>query len=480
MGFNRTAPQTVLEEKQQEFEALQKTIQSIQRQAQPKEDQADLEHFLTNVILFIKRVAGLELAEEEKQYPAHSQFAHQTLTKGADTAEGLKHRLQIIDRYKITDIGRIINIIASTAGSSPHAQLTARQIQIILALHQDPLASRTDLARLLSKNPRTIKNDLNVLRESFSLAIVRHVDFHKFRLALIETDFRTKSLDASERLEKFYRRNPPLFMRRMSFDHDFRAGFVTYMVPDQPRGFKLFEDRLRWLKDEFFEEHISYRVTAFYSTVSFDSYDPVIGKWMLGSEAVLDAMLQYASRHRQKYTPFRKLVLSKPLRFDCIDYILAQTPYSFGNKKRLEMRKKVLEKHGFSLATKSIRNREQRLEKAGVYFPTLWFDIPDFEEAVQLTMECTPEAAQRLRVIPSILPQAFVGETSIGVNFSFQRPSYCSSITGFLVRMIGLEEGVTKVHTLRHEPTFSPQMLTRTAVRWDESRQRWMPQEGDL
>ncbi|MDO8056155.1 MAG: hypothetical protein Q6361_04780, partial [Candidatus Hermodarchaeota archaeon] len=105
---------------------------------------------------------------------------------------------------------------------------------------------------------------------------------------------------------------------------------------------------------------------------------------------------------------------------------------------------------------------------------------PDFEESVQLTMECTPEATQRLQIIPSILPQAYVGETSLGLTFTFQRPSYCASITGFLVRMIGHEEGVTGIHTLRHEPTFSPQMLTQTVERWDESRQRWMPQEGDL
>ena len=480
MNSNQNAQSTILDEKHQEFIALQKMIRSIQRQAKPNQDKADLERFLTNVSLFIKRVEGLELTEEEKQYPAHSQFTHQTLTKGADTADGLKHRLKIIDRYKITDIGRIISIIASTTGSIPHAQLTPRQIQIILMLHQNPLSSQTDLARSLSKTPQTIRNDLNLLNEHFSLATVRHIDFHKFRLALIETDFRTKSLNASQRLEKFYRRTPPLFMRRMSFDHDYRTGFVTYMVPDQPRGFKLFEERLQWLKDEFFEEHISFRIKTFFSTVSFDSYDPVFGKWMLGSDAVLNAMLQYASRHRQKFTPSRKLVLSEPIHFDSIDYILAQTPYSFGQRRRLEMRKKVLEKHGFSLTTKLIRNRERRLENVGVYFSTLWFDIPDFEESVQLTMECTPEATQRLQVIPSILPQAYVGESNIGLTVTFQRPSYCSSITGFLVRMIGLEEGVTKVHTLRHEPTFSPQMLTRTAIRWDESRQRWMPQEGDL
>jgi hypothetical protein len=480
MSSTRISKSSNRDEKHEEFEELLGIIRSIQRQAKPKEDKAGLDRFLTNVKLFIKRVGGLELTEEEKKYPAHSQFDHHTLTKGAETAEGLKHRLQIIHRFKITDIGRIINIIASTAGSIPQAQLTPRQIQIILTLHRNPLSSQTDLAQLLSKTPQTIKTDLDVLTERFSLAEVHHVDFHKFRLALIETDFRTKSLDASERLEQFYRRTPPLFMRRIGFDHDFREGYVTYMVPDQPRGFKLFEERLRWLKDEFFEEHITYRITAFYSTVSFDSYDPVNGKWMLGSDAVLKAMLQYASRHPQEFTPVRKLILSEPIRFDSIDYILAQTPYSFGQRKRLEIRQRILENYGFSLATKSIRNREQRLEKAGVFFPTLWFDIPDFEESVQLTMECTPEVTQRLQAIPSILPQAYVGETDIGLNFTFQRPSYCSSITGILVRMIGLEEGVSKVHTLRHEPTFSPQMLTRTVVRWDESRQRWMPQEGDL
>ncbi|MFX0168176.1 MAG: MarR family transcriptional regulator [Candidatus Hodarchaeota archaeon] len=469
-----------LDQKQVELTALEKLIQLIQQRAEPKEDKDDLARFLTNVFLFIKRVEGFELSVNEKQVPAHSQFAHYTLTKGPDTAAGLKHRLKIIDRYRITEVQRIINIIASTAVSVPTAQLTPRQIRIILELHENPLVTQNQLAQKLSTTSQTIKRELDILQRSFSLAVIYHSDFHKFKLALIETDFRTKSLDASERLEQFFRRTPPLFMRRIGFDHDFRSGYVTYMIPDQPRGFKLFEQRLRWLNDEFLEDYFSYRVTAFYSTISFDGYDPITGKWVLGSDTIVNAMLQHVSRYSQEFTPSRTLILSEPIRFDQIDYIIAQTPYSFGQSKRLEIREKVLEKHGFKLAKKSIRNRERRLEEAGIFYPTLWFDIPDFEESVQLTIECTPEATKRLKAIPAILPQANVGETSSGLNFTFQRPSYCSSITGFLVRMIGLEKGVSKVFTLRHEPTFSPQMLTETVIRWDESRQRWTPQEGDI
>ena len=166
--------------------------------------------------------------------------------------------------------------------------------------------------------------------------------------------------------------------------------------------------------------------------------------------------------------------------FDQVDYLLAQTPIISGERNRLEVCQKVLERWGYELSTKTIWKRDQKLREAGVYFPTVWFDIPELEELVQFSVECTLEACERISRIPSILPYTYLVKSDSGLFFTFQRPSRCASITGLVARLINREEGVTKTTLFRYEPSFSPQMFTQTASRWDSSRQRWVLQEGDI
>ena len=466
--------------RQKEFKDLEQLMNRILRLAQPQEDIEDLESFLRNVLLFIKRVEGFELSEDEKKYPPHSQFSHSTLTKGRDTVLGLKHRLGIIDRFNITNAQRIIQIIASTAVSTPIEKLSRRQIRIILELHQNPLLRQHELAQRLSTSSTVIKRELDNLRRHFSFAVVHNVDFQKFKLVLVEIDFYTKSLAASERLAQFCRKTPPLFLRRICFDHDYRLGYLTYQIPDQPRGHRLLEDRIKWLKDEFLEDASKFPIKSMHIGISFDSYDPSSGAWMLGAETVAETMLQFALRETPDAVQLRGYRYGEAMKFDQVDYLLAQTPIISGEKNRLEVCQKVLEQWGYELSTKTIWKRDQKLREAGVYFPTVWLDIPELEELVQFSIECTPEARDRISRIPSILPYTYMVTSDKGLFFTFQRPSRCASITGLLTRLINREEGVSKVTLLRYEPSFSPQMFTQTASRWDSSRQRWILQEGDI
>ena len=181
-------------------------INTIITRSEPVDDQEDLRCFLTNVLLFIKRVEGIELDEEEKQYPSHSQFSHLTFRKGSSTAEGLKYRLRTIDRYHITNTQQIINIIASTAVSSPKRRLSLRQIKLIEELHKNPMLSQQELAQQLSTTSQVIRKELTYLRQNFSKGVINNLDYNKFKLGFFEIDFRTKSLVASEELERYYRR----------------------------------------------------------------------------------------------------------------------------------------------------------------------------------------------------------------------------------------------------------------------------------
>ncbi|MFX1403701.1 MAG: hypothetical protein ACFE9D_04425 [Promethearchaeota archaeon] len=457
-----------------------KRIEDIIARSEPVEDQEDLRSFLTNVCLFLKRVDGVDLTEEEKMYPSHSQFSHLTFRKDRSTAEGLKYRLQIIDRYQITNAQQIINIIASTAVSTPEGRLTPRQTHLIKELHKSPELTQYELAERLSTTPQVIRTELTQLRQSFSLAVVYNLDFGKFRLALYEIDFQTRSLDASEEMERNFRRNPPVFLRRINFDHNYRDGFLHFSIPDQPSGREMLTQRINWLNSNFLEKSTYFRMQSFRIDISFENYDIATGNWMLNSDSFSVGMLRFISNTDHEHLPPRKHVYSEPIRFDRIDYILASTPYVFGEKQHTEICQKVLERHGYSISKKTIWNRQKKLMQAGAYYPSVWYDTPELEELVKFSIECSSKALEPIYRLISILPYTFSVETDTGLTFSFHRPSRCSSITGLLAQAFEQIDGVSDVSIFRYEPTFSPQLFTQTADRWDESRQRWLPRKGDI
>jgi hypothetical protein len=455
-------------------------IEKIIARSEPVEDHEDLRSFLTNVLLFIKRVEGVNLTEEEKAYPSHSQFSHLTLRKGQSTAEGLKHRLKLIERYQINNIQQIVNIIATTAVSTPKASLTSRQIRIIEELHRNPLLAQYELAERLSTTARVIRKELLYLRRHFSIGVINNLDYSKFKLGFFEIDFRTKSLDASEKLEKYYRRTPPIFLRRVNFDHNYRDGFLHYLIPDQPSGHEMLAQRLNWLKSNFLEKSACFRMHSLRIEISFENYNVSKGTWMINADTFSANMLRFLAQKERNPLPPRELVYSDPINFDRIDYILASTPYIFGEKQLIEVRQKILEQHGYSISKKTIWERNKRLQKAGVFYPSVWYDTPELEELVKFSIDCTPEAIDPIHHLISLLPYTYSVRTDNGVTFTFHRPSRCSSLTGLLVQVIDQIEGVSNVRIFRFEPTFSPQLFTQTTNRWDESRQRWLLQIGDI
>ncbi len=455
-------------------------IEKLINRSEPRDDHDDLRLFLTNVLLFVKRVDGFDLTEEEKEYPSHSQFSHLTFRKGKSTAEGLKYRLDLIDRYNITNAQRIINIIASTAVSTPKEKLTSRQIRIIEELHKNPTIARYQLAKKLSTTAQIIRKELTHLRQQFSLAVIYNLDYYKFRLALYEIDFRTKSLNASEQLEKFYRRTPPIFLRRINFDHNYRDGFFHYLVPNQPAGQRMFAKRLKWLNTNFFEEASTFKIQSFRIDISFENYNTSNGTWMLDSDSYSIGVLEFLSTHDRDTLPHREKIFGEPIQFDRTDYIIASTPFIFGEKQHIEVCQKVLEQHGYSISKKTIWNRIKKLQQTEAIYPSVWYDSPDLEELVKFSIECTPAAFKPIFRLVSILPYTYSIRTDVGLTFTFHRPSRCASITGLLANAFDRIDGVSKIKIFRYEPTFSPQLFTKTADRWDESRQRWLLKKEDI
>lgn len=454
-------------------------IEKILKNTTPETETENIELFLNNVLLFLKQAYGFELSEEDENYPAHPQFAHYQINRNLEVVDAIHRRLEIIHQYKIYDPQRIINIIVSATISPAGRLLTRRKIELLLELYQNPSSPRYQLAESHDTSYRIISKELRELRSQHGLSIVHHLDFHKFKLANYIIAFRSKSLDASEKLNQHFQHAYPTFLLQLSFDQDFRFGYMIYAFPDQPRGHRLFEERIRWFNDEFFEECQTSRIQGLHVTITFDGYNPEKGTWMLDADTISEAMLRFIRKQSRGIPQSRGLFYSKPMKFDKIDYLIANTSFGFIST-RLKFKRDLLRRFGFDLSPKTIWKREQRLKSAGVFCPIVFYTIPGFEELVVLCIYCNDDAKERLRTLPSILPYAFLITLEDGIVVAFQRPTQCAEITGQLVKAISRADGISDVKTLRLEPTLTPMRAAHNVGQWDSSRQRWILKKNDI
>jgi hypothetical protein len=254
---------------------------------------------------------------------------------------------------------------------------------------------------------------------------------------------------------------------------------MVYAFPDQPRGHRFFEERIRWFNDEIFEKYQSSRIQGLHISFTFDGYDPEKGTWMLDAHTVSKAMLRILKKHSHAKPQTQGLFYSEPMKFDNIDYLIANTSFGF-TSTRLKFKRDLLRQFDLDISPKTIWKREQRLKEAGVFCPIVFYTIPSFEELVVLSIYCNDETKERLRILPSILPYAFIITSENGIIFAFQRPTQCAEVTGQLVKAISRTEGVSDVEMLRLEPSLTAMRAAQNVDRWDSSRQRWILHKDDI
>jgi DNA-binding MarR family transcriptional regulator len=461
--------------------SLEQQIRAILARSTPLEERENLRHFLTSLVLIIKEARGERLTEQEKGYPLHPDLPSiMMLLRHPEAVDGLQRRLDIIHRYSVTDAQRIMNLITSSSFYPSGASLSDREIRILLELHRNPGLRQKELAQRISTTPHIIAKELSQLRRNFSFQITRRYDPHKFRLALYQIVFQTKSIRASEKLDQLFRARRPPLVRRLSFDANLRKGFLVYLVPDQPKPHRMFEQRIGELGDEFFEEHRIARWLGLHLSLSFDAYDTSKGRWTLEADAVFEALQNLGERKYNVIPQPRGIYYGAPIPFDRIDYLLAESQLASGEPKDLELKRDMLKRYGFDISLKTVWAREQRLQDCGALYTSVYYDIPHFEEQVMLSVECNSEERETIRLVPSMLPFTYIASTDKGITLIAQRPTLYSGLTGELVRAISRLDGVSDVVAIGLEQTFTTRAGTPIADRWDESHQRWLLEESDL
>ncbi len=453
------------------------TKQILSRTAQ--KDHTILSHLLKNVELFIRRIQGEPLSAQEQAFPAHPLFSQLKQISGNHAAETLIRRLTLIDRFEVSDTQRVIDILTWEYPLTPGKTLNTRKARLIHRLYENPFQTKTALAKHLNITHKMLNQALKELDQSFAFRIFTALDPHKFKLTYQLVMFVTKTIQDSWRLETHYR-NQPGFLRILQLDRDYRRGILAYRFPDQPDGHQMFEKRIKWLGDEFFAEYFTMRIIGHHYYLSFTGYDPPSNSFLLEADVVSQAMLQFAKENKTAIPSPQGLFYSKPIRFDIADYLLSLILFSTKTPARIEYRSALLKRFGVKMSNKTIWARERELRRKKVARPFIDIHIPGLDEQVTLVIKCNQKTCESLLTLPSILPYAFMYSSDTGIILTFQRPAHCTAITGHLIRAIYKEPGVDQIFLLRYPWRVSPPAVNDVVTRWNEEKQKWNLQEGDI
>jgi hypothetical protein len=442
------------------------------------EDRSYLTSLLTNILLFIRRRRGEKLTSEEQLYPPHSLFAHHAHPGGLEVAETLAFRLRLIDQYQPSNIQYITDILTLEYPASPK-KFSNRKALIIKEVNDNPRIPKSKLAEKVGISSRVLSQELKELRQEFAFQVITTLDIGKFRLLNKIATFRLKSTKHAERLEEFFRQ-PPGFFRIFQLDRAMLQGGFVFRIPDQREAHKLYEQRIRWLQDEFFTEcHLS-EVQGTYYFLSLTNYDPDNNVFTFDPEIVSEAPFSFAKHHQSAFPQLKGFKYSKPIWFDHADFLLAHTLFARGEMGRPHFKQRLLEQYGIKMSLKTMWKRLQRLRAAEVAFPIVDLKIPGFDEYLTYDVLCSPTTLRTLQNIATFLPYVQFFTTDSGCILNVQRPIHASSLTGQLLRTIHREPGVSDVNLLRYQWRLLSHPPTADIRMWDVENQRWRIQEGDL
>ncbi len=443
------------------------------------QDRSYILSLLHNVIIFIKRVQGQPLTEDEKNYPPHPQFSHSEQEGGQSTVQTLLYRLRLIDTYQLEQTRYISNLLTGTIPTQEAPKLSSRKAQILWQLNQDPTIPKYKLAKKVGSTPRTVSKDLAELTRDYGLRVFSSPDPHKFRLIIKVLLFHTKSIAHSKQLENFILSHNG-FLRTFRLDQDMRRGTIIYRYPNQADGHEMFNERVQELHDRFFIKSHLIQTLGLHQSISFEMYNPTTEAYSIEPEIVSQVPFDFEKAHLDTLPQPRGIDYTHPFWFDQADFLLADILFSSGPLAQPEYKQRLLQRHGIKYSMKTIWKKEHRLRKANAVFPMVELLIPGFDEDLVFIVFCNPKARLPIRAISAFLPYAMVINTDSGCILRIQRPVHTSTLTAQLIRKIHSQRGVTDVKLLRYQKRFRTPLLTSIVDRWNTKEQRWHIQEGDI
>jgi DNA-binding Lrp family transcriptional regulator len=456
---------------------LRPLVSEILEQAKPKEEIPNLELLLSNVLFYLKLVEEGKLPIDLATFPSPVSFNFRSITPSKWLANRLSERLRIIRDYDIHSISRIEEILLYGLTRTLQKGFSQRQIALLELLCKNPEQNPSQLAKHLRISRPTVVKELNQLKEDFGFRHVYLPNGGCLKLTTFHLIFRTKSYEASEKLEQWIRTTNQPFFKSIVFDVNIRNGQLSYAIPAQQRALRLFEQKTEWIRETFMDQLHCHKDTTLFSNIQFDDYHPEKNEWIIPSD-----LHQYSKINWLKQKPnatFQiKTDLQTPIHFDRIDYILALSNQRGANT--IKEKQKLLAAFGYEYSRNPVWQRFRQLKKQGVIFPSIYFSGGGFVEFICLSFLCDSTTQQLLIKLAGRLPFTFTYLTNQGIIIFLKRPSGWGDIISMLIRDLSNLPQIQDLLVVYQERNVGSGYNIDLVHRWNEKRQYWEFKDSEI
>lgn len=449
----------------------------ILEKAKPKEEVPNLELLLSNVLFYLKRVEEGELQLDLVRFPSPVSFNFRSITPSKWLANRLSERLRIIRDYDIHSVSRIEEILLYGLTRSLQKGFSSRQIALLELLNNNPEQNPSQLAKQLEISRPTVVKELNRLREDFGFRQVYLPNGGCLKLTTYHLIFRTKSFEASEKLEQWIRTTTQPFFKSIAFDVNIRNGQLSYAIPTQQRALRLFEQKTEWIRETFMDQLHCHRDTTLLSNIRFNYYQPEKRDWKVPTELQQFTKIDWL---KQKPTATFQIEvnLETPIKFDRMDFLLALSNQRGANT--IIEKQKLLAAYGYEYSRNPVWQRFRRLREQGVIFPSIYFSGGGFVEFICLSILCDSSTQHLLTKLAGRLPFTFTYLTEQGIIIFLKRPSGWGDIINILIQDLSDLQQIQELLVVYQERNVGSGYNIELVHRWNEKRQYWEFKDSEI
>ncbi len=458
-------------------EITQGRIHQILDSVKPELGKPELTRLLTHLQAYQDRVFRIGEIIEDPHIPAHSSFNYRSMPISNQLATEIDHRLELMSSYQLNNGSRVSELLTSGFHISFPMIFDSFQVRYLEALNRNPQSGLVALAKKLSVSPRTVTRESYKLWSHYRVHIGAILDIHQFGLVHYGIQFRAQSRDSAQKFDIWIRNELRFgkelpFLSGIGWDVNQVEGFFHILIPNQVKQLNRFENKMQEMKKQYLQTYKIHRIKGFYTNISFDFYNHVVGEWQITSDLLTEGTLQFIRKYGPQFPRLRGFDYSRQkISFKQTDWLLALC-LSEGILTKTE-RRELLAKKGISLADKTIWAREHRLKNTKAVFPYLAFSRVAFKDYICIFVTCHESTLELFHQLSAQHALSQIIPTEDGAIILIGIPqggaSFMKQLTHTLVNISGLD--LLAIFRLNREPALVPNL--RTHRLWNEARKQW-------
>lgn len=375
-------------------------------------------------------------------------------------------RLEFLKRYKVNRAQDIIGVL--TWGLFATKRINPSDRRYLVEFVENPDRPFSWIAKKLSVSPVSVFNAYHRLESKIHFRFISAVNFPLFKLRHIFVFFKP-----NEGFRGFASNKPfTLSMNRDTFGEWMWASFL---IPDQARSLKEFNESLRKLADEAFADHRSYDIKSVGKTCNLSLFDGE--KWIHSEDVLGVGPFKLAELGKGALPRFDEFFYGEtPIRFDKVDFMISCLKYGDARRKNSEIRD-VLSKYGYSLSWVTLSRRMKLLRRDRVIRSYSHFSGLGLNVALMFAVECDHELLETLYYAFPQYPECTAYRTDKGVVFMIRTTAEAAPSMSYLLQSLLRDRAERLIATNRLENIGSKGPIGLYEY-WNSDKQYWEFKKG--